>query len=396
MGFVTAAIALGLGRPWWAQVLLLSALFSLLICILDWKAAHAGGWINVGLLVVLFFVFGLRQQPAPFPSFAGSAEPFETAPLPSGLPKPVERFYRQTYGERIPVYHSAVMSGRGTLRFMGITFPTRLRFSHIAGQDYRHYIEACFYGLPVMKVNEWYRGGHSRLELPFGVVENDPGVDSAANQGLWAESLAFPAVLLTDARIRWEALDATHATLIVPFGDGEQVFTIQFDPQSGELVRFETVRYFDAKVGKRRWWGGLTTTPGRSGGSPIKVMDVVWEHEGTPWLIIELEEMSVQCRSERVYRAERAIEYHHRDTEHTEKDIFGSRPKKVHHRDTEHTEKTIFSGGGNGGGCGGGGGSCRRGWRDRSGGQQSGRPTQSQRRQRGRRTGMPGSSRAGR
>ena len=37
------------------------------------------------------------------------------------------------------------------------------------------------FGIPAMKVNEWYLDGHSRLELPFGVVENEPKVDMAAN-----------------------------------------------------------------------------------------------------------------------------------------------------------------------------------------------------------------------
>ena len=68
---------------------------------------------------------------------------------------------------------------------MGVTMPARLRFSHQAGYNYRHYMETTFYGFPVIKVNEHFIAGHSRLELPFGVVENDPVVDAAANQGLW-------------------------------------------------------------------------------------------------------------------------------------------------------------------------------------------------------------------
>ncbi len=203
-------------------------------------------------------VFGLRVKPAAFPAFAAPAAAVETIPLPAGLPAPVERFYRQTYGDSIPVYHSAVMSGRGTVRLMGVTFPARLRFSHISGESYRHYIEANFFGLPVIKVNEWYLDGHNRLELPFRVVENDPCTDSSANQGLWAESLAYPAIFLTDPRVRWESIDETHARLYVPYGDTEQVFTMQFDPQSGDLIRYETNRCHDARGGTMRWWGDVT------------------------------------------------------------------------------------------------------------------------------------------
>ncbi len=290
LGFLAATLGLALGRAWWAPILLGCALLSLVVCILDWKAAFRGAWIDVALLVVLFVVFGLRVTPAPFQSFSAPAIINETVPLPAGLPAPVERFYRQTYGDRIPVYHSAVISGNGTVRLMGITIPARFRFSHIAGQDYRHYIEATFYGLPFFKVDERYVGGHSRQELPFGVVENDQGIDSAANQGLWAETLAYPASYLTDPRVRWEPIDETHASLHVPFGDSEQVFTMEFDPQSGELIHYETVRYHDAASGKIRWWGDISLAKRLNGKSPNKIMAATWEDEGTPWLVFEIKE----------------------------------------------------------------------------------------------------------
>jgi hypothetical protein len=173
---------------------------------------------------------------------------------------------------------------------MGVTLPARLRFSHISGEDYRHYIEADFFGLPVLKVNEWFLDGHARLELPFGAVENDPCTDSSANQGLWAESLAYPAILLTDPRVRWESIDETHASLYVPYGDSEQVFTIQFDPQSGKLAHFETDRCHDARGGTMRWWGDITSGENHNGGSPDTIMTAAWEDEGTPWIVFEIEE----------------------------------------------------------------------------------------------------------
>lgn len=222
--------------------------------------------------------------------FTGQSAPPETLPLPAGLPSPVERYYRQTYGAEIPVIQSAVLSGRGTVRFMGITFPARLRFSHVSGKDYRHYIEATFFGYPVFKVNEHYLDGHTRLDLPVGVVENDPKVDSAANQGLWAESLAYPAIFDTDPRVRWEYVDDTHARLSVPYGDAEQVFTVQFDAQSGELTRAETDRYRDEKVGMLRWWGEKYLGNSQSGQPASVTFAVTWEDEGTPWLVYELEE----------------------------------------------------------------------------------------------------------
>jgi Family of unknown function (DUF6544) len=289
LGFVIAAIALATKWPSWAPLMLGAVLLSIVVCIPDWGAAFRGVWIDVVLLLVLVIVFGLRVQPAPFDAYTAAAAPVQTVPLPAGLPEPVERFYRQKYGDEVPVYHSAVITGRGTLRFMGITFPARWRFTHEVGKAYRHYFETTFYGFPVLRVNEHYLDGHSRLELPFGVEENEPGVDSAANQGLWAETSAFPSVFLTDPSVRWEAVDDTSARLYVPFGEDTQEFTVTFDPQTGELVRMETLRYYDEKVGKLRWLAERAQVRGHDG-QPTTTLAATWEGEGTPWLVCEIEE----------------------------------------------------------------------------------------------------------
>jgi hypothetical protein len=266
-----------------------AVLLSLVICFLDWGVAFRGALISVVFLMLLVVVFGLRVQPAPFPAYTAPSAPIQTVPLPDNLPEPVERFYRQTYGSQVPAYQSAVLTGRGTLRFMGITLPARMRFTHLTGQGYRHYIEATFYGLPVFKVNERYLDGHARLVLPFGVVENDPGVDSAANQGLWGEMSFYPASLLTDPRVRWETGDDSSARLHVPFGAGEQVFTVYFDAQTGLLTRMETIRYHE-QAGMVRWWGETSRLMSLNG-QPVSVsFSATWEFEATPWLVGEIED----------------------------------------------------------------------------------------------------------
>jgi hypothetical protein len=110
----------------------------------------------------------------------------------------VDRYFRSVMGDQVPVINSAVITGRGRLRFSGLTFPARFRFTHKAGQGYRHYIEATWFGFPLLRVNEWYLDRRARLALPVGVVENEPKVDMAANLSLWGESVRLPSILVAD------------------------------------------------------------------------------------------------------------------------------------------------------------------------------------------------------
>ena len=125
--------------------------------------------------------------------------------------------------------------------------PGRFRFTHDAGNAYRHYIEATLWGLPVMRINERYIDDIGLMELPFTTVENEPKTNAAANLRLWGESLWLPTIYLTDPQVRWEPIDQIHARLIVPFGDtAEDEFTVTFDPETNLITRMETRRWKDA------------------------------------------------------------------------------------------------------------------------------------------------------
>jgi hypothetical protein len=273
----------------------------------------------IGFLVVLVGIIwaGLQVKPKPFPPYVGLLQETKWIDIPANLPAPVEAFYHKVYGDRLPVIHSAVISGRAHLRFMGISFPSRFRFVHRAGYDYRHYIETCFFGKMLLKVNEHFLGGKSRLELPFGTVENEPKVDQAANLGLWGEALWFPAVLVTDGRPRWEAIDAHSASLFVPWIDGEDHFKIHFDPQTGLIASSWALRWKETSHTAKTGWsmmalawrrlelqsagpskGGQPAQPARAPADHIQnealalaVSSVRWEDESSPWAVFEIEEL---------------------------------------------------------------------------------------------------------
>ena len=186
---------------------------------------------------------GLRRAPAPFP-IVMSAAPLETFPLPQGLPAPVERFYRVTYGERMPVIRTAVLSGRGRLSLGPVAFPMRFRFIHEAGRAFRSYFELTVFGQPVMKVNEHFVEGKFRQELPFAVEEGEPKIDHSAAIRMWSEWVTWlPALLLTDPDARWEPVDATTALLVVPYEGQQERLVVRFDPTTGKAQYVEGMKY---------------------------------------------------------------------------------------------------------------------------------------------------------
>jgi hypothetical protein len=69
-------------------------------------------------LVILAWV-GLQIRPAPFHAFPQEGSKPVTVPLPQDLPAPVARFYREVYGESVPVIESFVITGRAQMRVRG-------------------------------------------------------------------------------------------------------------------------------------------------------------------------------------------------------------------------------------------------------------------------------------
>ncbi len=215
--------------------------------------------IVVGAVALLLAVgwLGLQVQPTPFPDYPeASSASVPTTALRGGLPAPVERWYRATYGDKVPLVDSVVVSGRASVRPAGpVWFPARFRFTHDAGRGYRHYIEATWFGLPIIQVNERYVDGRSLMEL-LGQTDSGPKVEQAANLGMWAElAAAAPSVLVTDPRVRWEPVDDRTANLVVPLGDAHtDRFVVRFDRATGAMVSMESPRYHAGDSPQKVLW----------------------------------------------------------------------------------------------------------------------------------------------
>ena len=271
------------------------------------------------LLLASIGWLGLRVRPKPFAPYPRPTSVPGTVALPTDLPAPVRRYIETTIGDRVPVVETAVVSGRGRLRIKGLTFPARFRFTHVAGRAYHHYIEATFFGRPVMRVNEWFVDGKARMELPVGVIEHEPKIDEAANMSLWGEAVWFPSILITDSRVRWEAIDSVSARLVVPFeglgADGdrdsptqartastagtsaisaatEQELLFTFEPQTGLLLRLDALRWKEPGSPSVEPWRNEPLEWRRINGITVpSLASTTWLEEGSPWAVWEVEDV---------------------------------------------------------------------------------------------------------
>jgi len=245
------------------------------------------------VFIVFLFWIGMKLKPQPFSPYPVESQDLGTFPIPANMPQPVERFYKSLYRENIPVIQSFILTGRGQLRFKAVTLPARLRFTHNAGKGYRHYIETTLWGMPIMKVNEHFINQKSRLALPFGVVENEPQIDEAANLGMWSETMMFPGVFLSTEGVRWEPINDTSAKLIVPFNDQEDQFKVFFNPESGLIDKMEAMRWKNAGDHEKVRWQAQVREWGEIKGWKMPVLFAAqWMDEKTPWLIARIEDVA--------------------------------------------------------------------------------------------------------
>jgi hypothetical protein len=252
--------------------------------------------IIAGILTTLLFLgwLGLQIKPKPFSAYPEKKPELKTIPFPSGLPAPVERFYKTVYGDQIPVIETVVATGRATISPFGLKLPARFIFVHNAGRDYRHYIEATWFGMPILKVNEGYLEGMSFFESPMGNIYDDASTNQGANLALWAEAGWFPSIWVTDPRVRWEAVDEKTALLFVPFEDQQENFVIRFNPETGLLDSMEAMRFRDSgPQAKKILWITRNIESKKIAGTQLDTVgSATWLDQGKPWATFTLEEVN--------------------------------------------------------------------------------------------------------
>lgn len=226
---------------------------------------------------------GLQIPPRNFAPPKDEPQALGTVAIPADLPAPVRRYFQVAFGEQIPRVESMVAWGRARARF-GIWMPLRFLLYHRPGYDFRRDMEVTWFGLPVLKAMDQYIDGVG-MTGPVGNAETGPEVDQGSNMILWAEATFYPSLLITDPRIRWEAIDDSSARLIFPFGDQQDELVFYFDPETGLVTRTWALRYQGATGKKVPWYAEILTWQTVNGMQLPRRVAVTWENEGSPWSV---------------------------------------------------------------------------------------------------------------
>ncbi len=199
---------------------------------IDKNYAHYG-W-EPGRLAAIAWV-GLQILPKIISLATGKSQVGGNVRVPEKLPAPVRRYLKVALGERAPRIESAVFWGRAQANF-GVWMPMRFQLYHRVGYDFRRAMQVTWFGFPVLKALDQYVNGKGMTGL-VGKTDSGARVDQGANMILFAEAPLYPAIFVTDSRIRWVAIDDTSAEMFFPFGDEEDAMTVYFDPQTNLIAR---------------------------------------------------------------------------------------------------------------------------------------------------------------
>jgi hypothetical protein len=248
-----------------------------------------------GSLVVVLAV-GLRTTPEPHT--LAVTEPTASArlraPIPDNLPAPVDRWMRLMYSSTVPRIEQALVVGRSTVRMAGIAFQGRFRFEHRVGESFTHAFDITLFGQPMVRVREWFSDGRAGVERPFGSFADTPQLNSAANLSLWAEAVYFPAVLVTDTRVRWEAVDEHTALLIVPsVVDADDRILVRFNPATGYPMLLEAMRYRHPNdTNKTLWLFEAQAWADTGQGMALQRGTITWFGDDRPWIELRVDHIA--------------------------------------------------------------------------------------------------------
>ena len=243
--------------------------------------------LGIALLLGVGLV-GFQVPPGSFPPHPEKTHNLGTVELPSNLPEPVYRHFVATVGSQVPKIESAVVWGRGKLKIKGLWLPVRFKAYYVPGQDFYRSMEVTWFGRPILQGVDSYIDGEGVLNIAGNTVTGDK-IAQGQNLALWGEAIWMPSIYFTDPRVRWEATDDMTARLIVPFGEQEESFLVEFDPQTGLIREMSAKRYRGEEKTKTLWRVEcLDWKPFHGIKIPTRVI-ATWADEKNPYVVLTVE-----------------------------------------------------------------------------------------------------------
>lgn len=248
-------------------------------------------WLTGGAVALAGLGWLGLQIPAPaYPPPVDESQNLETVAIPPTLPAPVRWYLQTVAGDQLPQVNSVLIVGRARANF-GVWMPLRFRLYHRPGYDFRRTMEVTWFGFPVLQALDQYVDGHG-MTGPVGRADTGYTVDQGSNMILWAEAALFPALLVTDPRIQWEAIDDHSARLLFPFGAEQDEVTFHFDPQTGLISHLTALRYQGQSQEKTPWRVDFLTWQTVNGVKLPARIAVTWEKQGRPWSYWDFEQIA--------------------------------------------------------------------------------------------------------
>jgi hypothetical protein len=209
----------------------------------------------------------------------------------TGLPRPVTRFLELATRESPPPFETVALETAGLMRRPGLPgIPLRIRMSHRLGYEFAHQIRVGAGRLSLELGLDGYVDGRGLMKVG-PAIQAGPEFDQGALIALWGEALVFRCSWEGRTDVRWDAIDAAAARLVVAGPAGELPMTVTFDPRTGWPTSCDALRHkgvgplvgWRATYGAWRRYPDGVLAPGR--------VAAAWADEPRPWLELSVERL---------------------------------------------------------------------------------------------------------
>jgi hypothetical protein len=210
------------------------------------------------------------------------------------LPEPVARFRSLAKEDSPAAVETVWIETAAWMRRPGMPrMPLEIRMAHRLGREFVHDIRIGRGRLSFRFGLDAYVDGHGLMKVGPS-VQTGVEFDQGALIAQWGEALGFPSAWENRDDVRWEAVDADTARLVVPGPEGDIPITVAFDRRTGFPVRCEAQRY--KSKGPKIGWTGHSSDWRRFDGvlAPGR-FTVQWADEPFPWIDIRTKSVTVNA-----------------------------------------------------------------------------------------------------